>query len=248
MQTRQLDERERLAIESILDDAEKYFTKGAISRNIEELDEQCKSIWADWEYSVHPVRTSPEKSKQVSPRIKQDVVSKSVSPRVLDLSSDDSSESESVETEHHSAVSKEDEKMDTESDTDEISEEEVLPPRNRSLDKKKKTTFQSAASRTATRTTAQPVSARGTKKPVRKAAAPMPSGGPVQPFSRSDAARLRQDNIELRNQVSKLQAALDRSNLENARLKEEIQRMKLDQQKQKSMISFLKEDRIYKRK
>ena len=70
----------------------------------------------------------------------------------------------------------------------------------------------------------------------------------MQPFNRGDAARLRQDNIELRNQVSKLQAALDRANLEIAKLKEEMQKMKLDKQKQKSMISFLKEDKLYKRK
>lgn len=233
MQSRMLDERERLAIESILDDAEKCFTKGAISRNIEALDEQCKSIWADWEYSVHPARTSPEKSKIASPRIKAE----GVSPRRIVLSSDDSSDSESIETEHHSVAFKEEDKV-SESESDDICEEELLP---RTAAKKKKPTFR------APRATAAPQPQRTAKKVPRKAA-PIQSAAPVHPFNRGDAARLRQDNIELRSQVARLQAALDRANLENAKLKEEIQKMKLDKQKQKSMISYLKEERLYGRK
>jgi lipid II:glycine glycyltransferase (peptidoglycan interpeptide bridge formation enzyme) len=67
----------------------------------------------------------------------------------------------------------------------------------------------------------------------------------IQPFNRSDAARLRQDNIELRAQVARLQAALDRARLENSRVKEDLQKAQMESQKQKSVIAFLKEEKLY---
>jgi hypothetical protein len=80
---------------------------------------------------------------------------------------------------------------------------------------------------------------RNTKKP----AAP-----PIQPFTRADAARLRQDNIELKAQVGRLKAALDRVHLENSRLQTELQRAEVEKTKQKSIIAYLKDEKVYGRR
>lgn len=67
----------------------------------------------------------------------------------------------------------------------------------------------------------------------------------IQPFSRSDAARLRQENIALKSQVSRLLNALDRSEVEIKRLKGELQRQKQDNAKQQAVIAYLKEQKLY---
>lgn len=69
----------------------------------------------------------------------------------------------------------------------------------------------------------------------------------IQPFSRSDAARLRQENIALKSQVSRLLNALDRSEVEIKRLKGELQRQKQDNAKQQAVIAYLKEQKLYGR-
>jgi hypothetical protein len=70
----------------------------------------------------------------------------------------------------------------------------------------------------------------------------------IEPYTRTDAARLRQDNIELRAQVARLQAALDRANIENNRLLIEMQKLESSRAKQASIIAYLKEERLYGKK
>ena len=53
-------------------------------------------------------------------------------------------------------------------------------------------------------------------------------------------------NINFKAQVTRLSA--DRATMENSKLKEGLQRYKLDKQRQKSVITFLKEDRLYGKK
>jgi cell division protein FtsB len=69
--------------------------------------------------------------------------------------------------------------------------------------------------------------------------------GPVQRYTRADAARLRQDNIELRAQVAQLQTALDRAKTENGRLLTEVQKLESGRAKQASIIAYLKEEKLY---
>jgi hypothetical protein len=63
-----------------------------------------------------------------------------------------------------------------------------------------------------------------------------------------DAARLRQDNLELSAQMTRLRAALDRANIENRRLRVEIRKLESDRTKQSSIIAYLKEERLYPKK
>ena len=243
MQTRTLDPRERLAIESILEDAERSYLKGSIAQNIEALDQQCKSIWSDWEDSVQPRRTSPDRQRLLlsralhnSPVKRSHIASPSVS------ASTSETETETA-TEHRSQTSR----------------EETPHPVSDSDSRSKSDSDASTGSEAPT----NPIRARRQAVPAHRAPPPPPprasqkssrrvpkkhAQGPVQPFSRADAARLRQDNLELKAQVTRLQAALDRANMENAKLKEELQRYKQDKQKQKSVIAFLKEDRLYGKK
>jgi hypothetical protein len=63
-----------------------------------------------------------------------------------------------------------------------------------------------------------------------------------------DPIRLAQDNVELRAQVGKLRAALDRANAENANLEARLRRAAFDTSRQKKIISYLKEEKLYGRK
>ena len=56
-------------------------------------------------------------------------------------------------------------------------------------------------------------------------------------FDRFDIARLRQDNIEARQTIAKLQAALDKANLENEKLRKSLQESEKIRMKQKMQIS-----------
>jgi predicted 2-oxoglutarate/Fe(II)-dependent dioxygenase YbiX len=49
----------------------------------------------------------------------------------------------------------------------------------------------------------------------------------------------------MKAQIARLQAALDRANLENSRLKAELQRAEMANTKQKSVIRYLKEEKLY---
>jgi len=64
-------------------------------------------------------------------------------------------------------------------------------------------------------------------------------------FSKYDVIRLKQENNELKARMSKLQSALDRSYSENERMKTELDKTKRQLAKQNSLISALKEQKLY---
>ena len=234
MQTRTLDPRERLAIESILEDAERSYLKGSIAQDIEALDQQCKSIWSDWEDSVQPHRTSPDRHRLLLSRALHNSPLKKSQLTPPPKSDTDSETETEAETEHRSQTSPQHQLSESDSKSDSETSAGPETPVNQTKPRRQPPSGRSST----TRTTSSRIR-RTTKKHV---------AGPVQPFSRADAARLRQDNIDLKAQVARLQAALDRANMENSKLKEELQRYKQDKQKQKSVIAFLKEDRLYGKK
>ncbi|EAX95359.1 hypothetical protein TVAG_078150 [Trichomonas vaginalis G3] len=58
-------------------------------------------------------------------------------------------------------------------------------------------------------------------------------------YDRYDLAKLRQDNIDYRNQIAKLKAAIDKANLENQKLRQELAESEKISSKQKAQIQFL---------
>ena len=60
MQDKKLSDQEYLAIDSILEDAErKYLPKNSVAFDLESLDQQCRDIWSDWDFSVPTISKSP---------------------------------------------------------------------------------------------------------------------------------------------------------------------------------------------
>lgn len=68
-----------------------------------------------------------------------------------------------------------------------------------------------------------------------------------QLYNRYDMAKLRQENIDLQKQVTKLQAALEKANQENFKLKQSLNQAEIIQKKQKTMIEALKQSKHPKR-
>ena len=58
-------------------------------------------------------------------------------------------------------------------------------------------------------------------------------------YDRCDIARLRQDNIEAKKTIARLQAALDKANIENERLRKSLQESERIRMKQKTQISYI---------
>lgn len=54
-----------------------------------------------------------------------------------------------------------------------------------------------------------------------------------------DIARLRQDNIEARNTIARLQSALDKANVENEKLRKALQESERIRMKQKTQITYI---------
>lgn len=67
-------------------------------------------------------------------------------------------------------------------------------------------------------------------------------------FTKSDAAKLRQENIDLKAQLARLEAALDRTNMEKKRISELIAQSKKTRAKQQAQIDYLKEQSLYGKK
>ena len=67
----------------------------------------------------------------------------------------------------------------------------------------------------------------------------------VDTFSKADAGRLRQENIELRRQVKLLHKSLEKTNEENTKLKKALEVSEQQRLKQKSTIAYLKNKILY---
>lgn len=276
MQARALEAQERLAIESILDDAEKSLSKSSISQGIEALDEKCKGIWDDWEYAVHPFHMSPDKKSTTKMSPTKSSVARHVSIDDAHSSSDDldaderESELQPTPTHPPSRSSVLDDgtrkshfdKEDIEAVARMIRErraglakEESAPPTRHDIDSDsdadedapinltRGAVFDEGPRAAYRKPKRRNPPARKPKGVVTKATAAVPT-----PFARSDAARLRQENQELRSQVARLQATLDRAQQESARVKEELHKTRRETQRHKSTITFLKEEKLYHRK
>lgn len=249
-----LSPKESKKINDILCDAEKrYCTGSSDMKKIEEIDRACQDIWDDWdpsyfrspikkpqaEFSTPQTRFSPSIHKK--PEITTTPISSSTSS-----SSSSSVIEEPVQIHEDLSTNSIDDTMPTYQST---TMEDIRSAQT--VGKVSKHSKQSSVSTTSRKAPAKKtVPTRFTKKNtqshitenVRK------STNPIQPFNRTDAAKLRQDNIDLRAQVERLQAALDRSNLENARLKEELHQSETLRGKQKTMIAFLKKEKLYGQK
>lgn len=62
----------------------------------------------------------------------------------------------------------------------------------------------------------------------------------VEPYNRGDAARLRQENLDLRNQIRRVQASLNRAIIEKERLLEDYEKSERISAKQRNQINFFK--------
>ena len=64
-------------------------------------------------------------------------------------------------------------------------------------------------------------------------------------YHKYDIGKIRQENLELKHQLKKVQEALDKSNQEIIRLKHDLNQAEIIKKKQKSMISALKQGNNY---
>jgi hypothetical protein len=190
---------ETLAIDSILNDTERQCAAyGSLTRDLEAIDEQCRSIWSDWDFAVPGSRRSPKRSPH--PAINRAAIERPHSASKAIRSSSDDNELPRA--------------------TIQPDDEALMRQRSRRLKQ----------------TVAPEVKSR---EQIGKKMAP------IQPFTRVDAVRLRQDNIKLKAQVAKLKAALDRTQLENSRLQAELHKVETEKIKQKSIIAYLKDAKLY---
>ncbi|OHT16837.1 hypothetical protein TRFO_12929 [Tritrichomonas foetus] len=267
MLDRKLNEQEILAIESILDDAErKFLPKSTVSLDLETLDQQCRDIWDDWDFSV-PAYSRTAADDDVIPKTTTSPNRFSRS-KLESLSSSDS-DSETPEYINTTNLTRQNLSEDEESSDSEVNIKTTRSPmqtpyseRNISTERYAHDTYERSDLRqssmkashltntsTKTKTTRKTTKKRSpTKSTASSSSSSYAAKVQVQAYDRSDAARLRQDNIALRAQVSRLQAALDRANKENNRLKEELNKCELRNTKQKSVIAYLKEQKLYGRK
>lgn len=267
MQDKKLSDQEYLAIDSILEDAErKYLPKNSVAFDLESLDQQCRDIWSDWDFSVPTISKSPIDSTK---KINIDVSYQSQKYRneinPSSLSSDDdvnTSNSENIRKVvrnsqfKQNSITKAQNLDESDSDSKDSSEDlssdsEIIrkPPKSpmrsplilsgrysgsKSKNKsRKKSPFKSSIN-----STTKSLNGKSTSN----------SKTPIHAYDRADVARLRQDNISLRAMVSRLQDALDRANYENSRLKEELNKSEMNCMRQKGIISYLKEQKLYGKK
>jgi hypothetical protein len=223
MGSKTLSKREKAAINSILDDAERNFIPtGNISQDLEALDEQCRGIWTDWDFSVPLTRRTPNRPTDSSHVTPPHQHTSSKAHRVTLVLPDMESSDRHTRTTPKCTNSEEEDEEEPQNPT---------PP---------KPTRKPAKQR-------QRVNApqRPNKQIPQNTIKQKRAEAPTEPFNRSDAARLRQDNIDLKRDVGRLQAALDRANLEISRLKQEVQRAEQASTKQKTVIRYLKEEKLY---
>jgi hypothetical protein len=247
MGQRTLKSDEKLAIDSILDDAErKCGSRGTFSADLEALDQQCRSIWSDWDFSVPTHKRTPTKDPPApSPK-------RPTPAHVSALPEDDKpAPRESADIIRSTPAPKPSPRRGLEPRVlVEASKHRRAPPTQTRVTPAPEPILSSESDEVESTARSEPARAR---KSPRGKAAPSPGGGrkraipknSVDPYTRADAARLRQDNIELRGQVTRLQAALDRANTENHRLRVEMRKLEAARTKQASIIAYLKEERLY---
>jgi hypothetical protein len=221
MATRTLSQHEKAAINSILDDAERNFiAPGTGPQDLEALDEQCRGIWTDWDFSVAPTRRTPKRTSEPSRVTPPSHQTSPKSPRVGHQSPERVTRDNSTP------------KLKFVEPEEEEEEESPRPP---VLKPNRKTA------------NPQPTAnaARRSRRTSNSSAKQKRADVPIQPFNRADGARFRQDNLGLRRELGRLQAALDRANLEITRLRQEVQRAEQTSAKHKSVIRYLKEEKMY---
>ena len=268
MQDKKLTEQEYLAIDSILEDAErKYLPINSVAFDLETLDQQCRDIWSDWDFSIPAFSKSPDESKTKSD-ITSTYISNSQKEKIqVSLSSDDdtiNSNSENIQRISNTSQIKQtslnknrvlldvsDSDSDSKESSEDISDSEIIrrpsksPMRSPinlsgkySISKSKNKSRKKSPHKSSTNTNIKTVNLKSASN----------SKTQIHAYDRADVARLRQDNISLRAMVSRLQDALDRANYENARLKEELNKSEMNCLRQKGIISYLKEQKLYGKK
>jgi hypothetical protein len=262
---RTLKAEEKLAIDGILDDAERQCAvRGNITRGLEAIDKQCRSIWSDWDFAIPGYRRSPKRSPRVGPSPAPPCISRSIdkpansgtgggpTPARRGASASSSSDDAVPLPSERMTPKRTHSHIESSSSGGAPQPTKAFRPRRSSSDDEQPPPRRIAIqpdddppTRQRFRRPKQPVASEA--KP-RQRNAKKPAGMPIQPFTRSDAARLRQDNIELKAQVARLKAAIDRAQLENSRLQTELQRAEAEKMKQKSIIAFLKEEKLYGRR
>ena len=264
MNDRKLSEQEFLAIDSILDDAErKFLPKSPITMNLEELDQQCRNIWSDWDYSV-PAYSNKQDDKSLTSQKSAKSPFKKSRSKIQQISISDDDDSDEVSNINSSSnVARQPLSESGSSDSSSEVEIKLRTPLNKTTNSKAKISFdksersnikENQTSKSTINNSSFNVKHKSfSSKKLKKKNSNISSTSSnsriqVEPYDRSDAARLRQDNISLRAQVTRLQAALDRANYENARLKEQLSKSKLKNAKQESIISYLKDQRLYGKK
>lgn len=274
MEERKLTEKEYLAIDSILEDAErKYLPKTNVNFDLESLDKQCRDIWSDWDFSVPAFSNSPNKSKLKSVSLLDE---NNIDGKTIDHFEKPNDQSQKTEK-FLLSTGELNGNRDLDSDLPEISDDESSgseiiykpsksPAKSPLLSKGQSIKSNKSRSITNSSRFATPSSGNErksknttTKKSIHKKKSPLTtnhnlnatdisaitSRNEFQAFNRSDLARLRQDNISLKALVTRLRDALDRANGENKRLKEELAKSEMQNARQKQMIDYLKEQKIY---
>lgn len=267
MEDKRLSEQEYLAIDSILEDAErKYLPKNSVAFDLESLDRQCRDIWSDWDFSVPAFSKSPDETKTKS-NITSTYVSKYQQEKNrLSLSSDDDSNISNTENIQkisnitqvkQNLLNKNRNIIENESDSDsqesseDTSDSEIIRRPSKSPIRSPinlSTKYMSSRSKSKSRKKSPFKSSANSNGKSLSLKSSINSKSQFHTFDRADVARLRQDNISLRAMVSRLQDALDRANYENARLKEELNKSEMNCMRQKGIISYLKEQKLYGKK
>lgn len=273
MEDKRLSEQEYLAIDSILEDAErKYLPKNSVAFDLESLDQQCRDIWSDWDFSVPAFSKSPNEAKTKT-NITSTYVSKYEKEKnrlSIDSSDDDSNINNTENIQKISNISQTKQTLisknrnfnvnvsesDSNESSDDTSDSEIIRRPSKSPIRSPINLSGKYSSTTTTTTTKSknksrkksPFKSVNTNSKSLSLKSSINSKSQLHTYDRADVARLRQDNISLRAMVSRLQDALDRANYENARLKEELNKSEMNCMRQKGIISYLKEQKLYGKK
>ena len=268
MQDKKLTDQEYLAIDSILEDAErKYLPKNSVAFDLESLDQQCRDIWSDWDFSVPAFSKSPDSMKDKSKITSIHNVNKfQNSIMAPSLSSDEesstnnsenikkitrNSQSKITSNSKNNQILQEIDSDSKDSSDNESTDSEIISKPSKSPMRSPQSfsiKYSGAKSRGKFRKKSPFKSTSTTSNKSLGGKSTSTSKSQINAYERADVARLRQDNISLRAMVSRLQDALDRANFENARLKEELNKSEMNCLRQKGIISYLKEQKLYGKK
>ena len=215
---------EKQIIDNILNEAElEYFNDNNNDETIiSKLDEKSRNIWNDWDFSIN---NSIKKNSNIEEKIEIKEKENLIEQKNNNLKNEISPSKKSYIPFSQTILQEKENLSDSSNSPFHISDDSDLNLLKKS-DLKLKNNF---------------------KKNFKEEKKIKPKKN-IELYNRSDGAKLRQENIELKSHITKLQLALDRSYLENDKLKEENEKLKNQIIKQNSIIKVFKHEKLYGKK